>query len=116
MDSSKTKDDGSQAVITHAFVCARCGLSETIHYKGKNPPFSRKTELKYPSYVMKDPFSPPGNGEILIMGSDCAICEEPVCVDKQCSLFYLRTYCLECVKKTVDKLPQEITNKLKKKS
>uniref|UniRef100_S4NLM1 Cysteine-rich DPF motif domain-containing protein 1 n=1 Tax=Pararge aegeria TaxID=116150 RepID=S4NLM1_9NEOP len=95
------------------FKCSSCGMAEGAQYKGTNPPFSRKIELKYPSYVMKDPFSPPGKGEILVLGGDCVMCQKAVCISKQCSIFYLKTYCLECVRNSIDKFPTELTGKLK---
>lgn len=96
------------------FKCSQCGMFEQAHYKGTDPPFSRKIELKYPSYVMKDPFSPPGNGEVLILGADCAICEKIVCISKQCSIFYLKMYCMQCVQDSIDLFPTELTKKMKK--
>lgn len=108
----KPKDECAQ--IVYDFKCSQCGLFEEAHYKGTNPPFSRKIELKYPSYIMKDPFSPPGKGEILILGADCVMCNKTVCISKQCSIFYFKTYCVECVQNSLDKFPIEITNKLKK--
>lgn len=94
------------------FKCSMCDLHEKAEYKGTAPPFSRNIILKYPSYVMRDPFSPPGKGEILVLGADCTMCEKPVCVAKECSLFYLKSYCLECVEKNNEQFPSEIKAKL----
>ena len=100
--------------VVFDFKCSQCGMLEQAHYKGTTPPFSRKIELKYPSYVMKDPFSPPGKGEVLILGADCAICERTVCISKECSIFYLKMYCLQCVQNSIDIFPIELTKKIKK--
>lgn len=114
MDKTQSKESKDEsAPETYNFKCTACGMTEEAHYKGTNPPFSRKIELKHPSYVMKDPFSPPGKGEILVLGGDCDLCQKPVCISKQCSMFYLKTYCLECVRSSLDKFPPELTSKLK---
>lgn len=98
--------------ILHEFVCTYCNLNEKANYKGTSPPFSRNIDLKYPSYVMKDPFSPPGKGEILVLGADCAGCDKPVCISKECSVFYLKMYCLGCAQKSIDDFPLEIKSKI----
>lgn len=97
------------------FLCTVCGMKEKVHYKGCTPPFSRGVILKYQSYVMKDPFSPPGKGEILVLGADCDICGKSVCIGKECSLFYLKHYCLQCVNKNLNIFPLEIQAKVKRK-
>lgn len=107
--SQKSKEE---PVETIEFKCSSCDIIEKVQYKGTNPPFSRNIILKYPSYVMKDPFSPPGKGEILVLGGDCSECEKPVCIGKECSLFYCKMFCLDCVKKSIDKFPLEIKSKL----
>lgn len=91
MEEAKPKEEP----VVYDFQCISCELNEKAHYKGSCPPFSRNILLKYPSYVMKDPFSPPGKGEILVLGSDCSVCEKPVCINKECSFFYSKTYCLD---------------------
>ncbi|VVC94830.1 unnamed protein product [Leptidea sinapis] len=55
--AQKTKEED---LVVYDFICTSCNLTEKAHYKGTNPPFSRNISLKYPSYIMKDPFSPPG--------------------------------------------------------
>ncbi|KAI5643122.1 cysteine-rich domain-containing protein [Phthorimaea operculella] len=108
----KTKDKEEVVQTTYDFNCLSCNMNEKAHYKGTNPPFSRNVVLKYRSYIMKDPFSPPGKGEILVLGSDCQLCEKQVCLSKTCSVFYGKTYCLDCVHKSLDKFPVEIRSKL----
>lgn len=110
MEEAKPKEEAVQ--IIYDFKCTSCNMDEKAHYKGTTPPFSRNIVLKYPSYVMKDPFSPPGKGEIMVFGADCAICNKPVCISKECSLFYLKTYCLSCVYDSIDKFPTEIKSKI----
>lgn len=109
-DVKKVKEEPVQ--ITHDFQCALCDFKEKAHYKGTNPPFSRNIVLKYPSYVMKDPFSPPGKGEILVLGADCSRCERPVCINKECSMFFKKTFCLDCARTSIEIFPVEIKNKV----
>ncbi|KAJ0173739.1 hypothetical protein K1T71_010888 [Dendrolimus kikuchii] len=109
-DVKKTEDEPIQ--ISYNFRCALCNVNEKVHYKGTTPPFSRNIVLKYPSYIMKDPFSPPGKGEILVLGADCSVCDRPVCVSKHCSLFFVKTFCLDCAKTSIHTFPIEIKNKV----
>ncbi|CAG4986468.1 unnamed protein product [Colias eurytheme] len=109
METSKKADD---APVHYDFTCTGCGLIEKAHYKGTNPPFSRNIELKYSSYIMKDPFSPPGKGEIMVIGADCATCDKAVCIGKECSIFYCKSYCLQCAKASIDNFPAEIKSKI----
>lgn len=97
------------------FHCSACGINEKAHYKGISPPFSRNVVLKYPSYVMKDPFSPPGKGEILVLGADCSLCDKTVCINKECSLFFIKNFCLDCVQKNIEQFPAEIKLRLSQK-
>ncbi|XP_061721534.1 cysteine-rich DPF motif domain-containing protein 1 [Cydia pomonella] len=108
MGDSKPKEEP----ILYEFACSSCNLAETADYKGTSPPFSRNIDLKYPSYVMKDPFSPPGKGEILVLGADCVKCNKPVCIGKDCSLFYLKMYCLDCAQNSAEEFPVEIKSKI----
>lgn len=109
MDTPKIKSD---ELVSYDFRCSRCDLKEQVNYRGTQPPFSRNVELKYTSYVMKDPFCPPGKGEILVIGSDCAICNKAVCINKECSIFYCKIYCLACAKTHIEKFPLEIKSKI----
>ncbi|XP_060805369.1 putative transferase CAF17 homolog, mitochondrial [Amyelois transitella] len=107
--TDKSKEQPEQVVYN--FQCSVCGMTEKANYKGTNPPFSRNIELKWPSYVMKDPFSPPGKGEILVLGADCAMCNKCVCINKECSIFYTKMFCFNCAHNSIDKLPTEIKSK-----
>ncbi|CAK1583473.1 unnamed protein product [Parnassius mnemosyne] len=106
------KSNVDSVEVGYEFTCTSCSLSEKAHYKGTKPPFSRNIVLKYPSYVMKDPFSPTGKGEILMLGSDCSICDRPVCISKDCSIFYKQIFCLNCAQNSIEKFPVEIKVKI----
>lgn len=114
MGENKEKKVGETSAELQDFKCSICNLHEKVHYKGTSPPFSRGTVLKYSSYVMKDPFSPPGKGEILVLGGDCCVCGNPVCINKDCSLFYSKMFCINCALQNITSFPLEIQQKLNK--
>ncbi|KAK0087121.1 hypothetical protein PV325_001730 [Microctonus aethiopoides] len=93
------------------FRCEFCSLVEHYHYKGLKPPFARDILFNENCYIMKDPFSLPNKGEVLILGGDCSICNKSVCLD--CSIFYTKRFCQECVAKNIDNLPSQLKNKMK---
>lgn len=93
------------------FRCEFCSLVEHYHYKGLKPPFARDILYNDNCYIMKDPFSLPNRGEVLILGGDCSICNKSVCLD--CSIFYIKRFCQECVAKNIDNLPSQLKNKMK---
>ena len=64
--------------------------------------------------VVEEEMPTPGKGEVLILGADCAICGRTVCISKECSIFYLKMYCLQCVQNSIDIFPIELTKKIKK--
>jgi hypothetical protein len=102
------------------FLCRECSMSELVHYFGKKPPFVRNVEFLEDAYIMKDPFSAPParNGKrsfteyFLVIGSNCKICESPVC--KDCSVFYSNTFCIHCAYAHVSQFPVEIQSKIRK--
>lgn len=109
MDKSKDNVDDNESV----FKCASCGLSENYDYKGMKPPFSKLLTLKSDSYVMKDPFSPPNKGQMLVLGSDCSQCHQALCQSASCSLFYCQFYCLPCAKKNQHHFPSQLQKRFK---
>lgn len=96
------------------FTCIRCGLQERYFYKGKHPPFA-KILFREDSYVMKDPFSPPNKNQLLLLGSDCSLCNMPVCQSPDCSIFYTKRFCRTCADENLKHFPSEVQIKLKKK-
>ncbi|KDR08158.1 Putative transferase C1orf69-like protein, mitochondrial, partial [Zootermopsis nevadensis] len=78
-DNSKSENPPRDATEGGIFTCVRCGLKEHYFYKGKKPPFTKKISFREDSYVMKDPFSPPNKNQLLLLGSDCSLCNIPVC-------------------------------------
>ncbi|KAF5406466.1 hypothetical protein PHET_00014 [Paragonimus heterotremus] len=59
------------------------------------------------AYTMRDPFADDNLGGI-ILGSDCCICKEMVCISQNCSLFYNKRYCRDCSVKHADEFPPDL--------
>lgn len=95
------------------FTCALCGLSEKCIYKGKEPMFNKQLVFLNDCYIIKDPFSPPNKGQILILGSDCSVCLKPVCQSPECSFFYEKSFCRECTYTHINSFPLPVQLKLK---
>ncbi|XP_011306550.1 cysteine-rich DPF motif domain-containing protein 1, partial [Fopius arisanus] len=100
------RDDGPGG----KFKCFRCSLEERFDYKGTKPPFSRAIVYLEECYIMKDPFTPPNKGQVLVLGGDCSICGQSVCLS--CSIFYAKRFCKECANNN-DNLPKQLQSKIK---
>lgn len=114
-DNSKSENPPRDATEGGIFTCVRCGLKEHYFYKGKKPPFTKKISFREDSYVMKDPFSPPNKNQLLLLGSDCSLCNIPVCQSPDCSIFYTRRFCISCAEENLKNFPSAVQIKLKKK-
>lgn len=113
--SERTQQDDltSQQTATNVggtFTCSFCPLKEHYDYKGAKPPFARQLIYSEECYVMKDPFSLPNKGEILILGADCSVCGLAVCLG--CSIFYMRRFCPKCASNNVQYLPSQLHSKI----
>lgn len=103
----------NQQMATNAcgiFKCSFCNLKERYDYKGAKPPFARQLIYLEECYIMKDPFSLPKRGEVLILGADCSICKHIVCLG--CSIFYTQRFCLKCASNNMQKLPYQLHGKI----
>ena len=98
------------------FECRVCGLCEMCQYYGTSPPFVRKgLEFSEPCYVMLDPFSPYNPkkaNNFLVLGADCSACSATVCVD--CSIFFTKTFCVECAQFNINEFPLDVQNRIVK--
>ncbi|XP_075458840.1 cysteine-rich DPF motif domain-containing protein 1 [Ascaphus truei] len=97
------------------FECHLCKLSAPYTYFGQKPPNTHSVILLDECFVMKDPFTP-NKEKFLILGSQCSVCERPVCVSTECSLFYSRRFCLPCVIQHREEFPPEIQQDLDKRN
>ena len=100
------------------FECGVCGLCEMCQYYGSSPPFVRKgLEFTEPCYVMLDPFSPYNPkkaSNFLVLGAECSACRATVCVD--CSIFFTKTFCVECAQFNINEFPPDLQNRVVKMS
>ncbi|KAG7454789.1 hypothetical protein MATL_G00263580 [Megalops atlanticus] len=97
-----------------SFTCELCGLSAPFSYYGQKPPNTRAIVLMEECFVMKDPFCPEKE-KFLVLGSNCSLCHKTVCVGAECSLFYTKRFCLQCVREHVEHFPRQIQTELGKK-
>ena len=98
------------------FSCFKCGLQETCHYFGRNPPFvAKQIQFTEDTFVMRDPFTPreTGRAHFLQIGGNCGKCGRTVCVE--CSTFYSKRFCNECCAQYLSEFPPEIGTKIQKK-
>ncbi|KAL3114969.1 hypothetical protein niasHT_011405 [Heterodera trifolii] len=114
--SAVTLIGSSSAENLEEFCCSNpdCQLSLKCSY-GKLE--FEKNSCVEPSYYMRNPFEPPNFhkshrdyslDDFVIVGSRCFICEQQICVDEECSLFYKHTFCLRCVWRERHSFPSEL--------
>lgn len=122
-DDGKTAAESERPEIPKIpFKCEGCAFSEICEYKGTHPPFAKKIQFNEACYVMQDPFSPPpgklsdkSNSEyFIVLGADCSVCNRTVCAAGTCSLYYAKTFCLQCAYRLVKEFPLEIQSKVRK--
>lgn len=94
--------------------CSYCNFEEQYHYKGKKPPFARSFVFLEEGYIIKDPFSPPDKRQCLLIAGDCSMCGKAVCCSSDCSLFYVKRYCVLCARKNSAYFPPQVINKITK--
>ncbi|XP_029016628.1 cysteine-rich DPF motif domain-containing protein 1 [Betta splendens] len=99
----------------NTFTCQLCGLSSPYTYYGQKPPNTRAIVLLEECFVTRDPFSP-DRDKFLVLGSTCSLCNTCVCVGSDCSLFYTKRFCMQCVNKHLDQFPSQIQTELAKKN
>lgn len=98
------------------FTCSKCKFSSSYFYYGKTPPNAKDVGLLESAYVIKDPFTPDTHHRSFIcLGSHCSYCSQPICMDKTCSYFYQKRFCVDCISKFILEFPQQVQKELKKK-
>ncbi|KAL4220063.1 Cysteine-rich DPF motif domain-containing protein 1 [Mactra antiquata] len=96
------------------FLCYRCNLKIKYDYYGKKPPFAKSIAIGEECYVIKDPFT--SDVGIINLGSHCSVCQRSVCASGDCSIFYCKRFCLQCVQENIEEFPIEIRQEIKDKS
>ncbi|XP_046348405.2 cysteine-rich DPF motif domain-containing protein 1-like isoform X2 [Haliotis rufescens] len=102
MEDSKSKGKEEEK----EFICSNCNFKMKYSYYGAKPPFLKSLILLEEAYVMKDPFST--EGSLITLGAHCSLCNKPVCIAADCSLFFTKRFCLGCVADHLDEFPKEI--------
>lgn len=97
-------------IINEIFRCSCCSLEERFNFKGIKAPFARQLSYLEECYIMKDPFSLPNKGEVLVLGADCNFCKKPVCLE--CSIYFGKRFCLKCALCNIQNLPSQLHSKV----
>ncbi|KAJ8971293.1 hypothetical protein NQ314_000770 [Rhamnusium bicolor] len=111
VDTSTKADETLKEEIQY-FQCSSCIFKEKYEYFGSNPPQVKNYILLEDAYVIEDPFLPPKQGKIVILGAHCVKCRKSVCKDVNCSLYFDGTYCIECAKENIKSFPPSVQEKL----
>lgn len=116
------------------FKCSMCNLLVRYDYFGTKPlerhkqlqadhstqqtTTSQKKEnliLLEKSYVCDDPFSELRSANYLVIGSNCNVCNQMVCVSGECSFFYFKKrFCFKCATQYLDEFPLELKAEINK--
>lgn len=110
---SKNPGEPSKIDIKY-FECSTCALRVQFEYFGKNPPWYKNYCLLEEAYVIEDPFSPPKQNKIIVLGTHCVKCDRIVCKDSTCSIYFEGTYCIKCAKSNLELFPASVQGKLNK--
>jgi len=94
------------------FKCSRCDFSVKYDYFGRSPPFCRSLGTLEEVYIMRDPFT--DDKRVIVLGSHCTACNDIVCSSQECSLYYMRRFCLQCVGTNQNEFPSQIVLEVKK--
>lgn len=101
----KSETDGE--FVYGQFQCKHCGNE----YKFENHSKFKKETMQFfmleDVYYIRDPFEETSKIP-MILGGNCSICSESVCISPKCSIFYTKRYCLSCLIENVHNFPEEI--------
>ena len=90
------------------FKCEICGFKERYEFYGECWDVFKGFRFEEGgSFVMKDPFD---QSSFLILGSCCSNCRKTVCED--CSVYYTKRFCLDCVQENFNEFPKQIQEKV----
>ena len=124
---AQTKDTpNDEASNVKTFTCGICSFTSPYTYYGRKPPSTKsRMVLLEDAYVIKNPFIDPRQAEKvtvsgkpihppLILGSHCSVCRAPVCVAVECSYFYTKRFCKECMEEYLEHFPDQVQREFKK--
>jgi hypothetical protein len=118
-----TSDSGNETVKT--FSCSLCPFKSSYTYFGRKPPSVKSCMvLLEDAYIIKNPFVDPRRADksvtrkpihpVLVLGSHCSICEATVCVAIECSYFYTKRFCKNCMSKHLQHFPEQVQKEFTK--
>jgi len=122
-DNNATSDED---LTVKTFTCGICNFTSPYTYFGRKPPSSKsRMVLLEDAYVIKNPFIDPRQTEKvtvsgkpihppLILGSHCSVCRAPVCVAVECSYFYTKRFCKECMEEYLELFPEQVRKEFRK--
>jgi len=112
--NTKLEETKSSSTLSpeKVFKCSRCNFSAKYDYFGKNPSFCRTLSALEDVYIMRDPFTE--ERRAILLGSHCTACTDLVCSSQECSLYYTRRFCLQCVSANQNEFPSQIVMEVKK--
>ncbi|KAE9417487.1 hypothetical protein Angca_005998, partial [Angiostrongylus cantonensis] len=95
------------------FQCSVCFLNEKCLFGNL-----KASDGFYPTpvFYMRDPFEPPRRvkgrkpllSDFLVIGSSCSLCNQSVCLDKACSMYFGATFCTTCVIRERRRFPEKV--------
>uniref|UniRef100_A0A915DQC8 Cysteine-rich DPF motif domain-containing protein 1 n=1 Tax=Ditylenchus dipsaci TaxID=166011 RepID=A0A915DQC8_9BILA len=97
---------------TVPFKCSNCSFSVDCCY---GPLSFDSSSYQEEVYYLRDPFEPPSITKLpkdysvddfVVVGSNCFMCSQAVCIEEDCSLFYKHYYCLKCVNRRNTAFPE----------
>ncbi|VDM81980.1 unnamed protein product [Strongylus vulgaris] len=113
-DSSRKIDQEEDVSRLEPFVhfqCSICKLTEKCFFGDL-----KASDGFYPSpvFYMRDPFVPPLRvkgrkpvlSDFLVLGSSCSLCNQSVCLDKTCSLYFGALFCTTCITRERRRFPE----------
>ena len=115
-----------EATLVKTFTCGICNFTSPYTYYGRKPPSTKsRMILLEDAYVIKNPFVDPRQSEKatvsgkpvhppLILGSHCSVCRSPVCVAVECSYFYTKRFCKECMEEYLEHFPEQVRKEFQK--
>ncbi|EYB98865.1 hypothetical protein Y032_0127g1389 [Ancylostoma ceylanicum] len=104
-------DDVSNLEPFVQFHCAVCKLDEKCFFGDL-----KASDGFYPApvFYMRDPFVPPRRvkgrkpvlSDFLVLGSSCSLCNQSVCLDKTCSVYFGALFCTTCITRERRRFPE----------
>ncbi|KHJ97830.1 hypothetical protein OESDEN_02195 [Oesophagostomum dentatum] len=119
--SQRTRDeeDISNLEPFVQFHCSICDMTEKCFFGDL-----KAADGFYPApvFYMRDPFIPPRRvkgrkpllSDFLVLGSSCSLCNQSVCLDKTCSIYFGALFCTTCIVRERRRFPEMLLQMVSK--